>query len=372
VSNPKTVSKPDVASTSRPAIGADTARRITRKDVARWFSFRNASALYVFVVIFVVFSITIPQTFLTIGIWASLLDNQAVTAIAAIALVIPLSAGVFNLAIGSQVGLGSIAIGWLLVTIGVPLPLAIILTALMSAVIGLVAGLIIVRAHIDSFIATLGVSSLLAALITFLSGGRQILNMPASLSNFGIGRVFGITYAVIAMLIIAVIVWYVLERTPLGRRIYATGGNLEAARLSGIKTSFIIVGSLVACGLLTGVAGMVVTARLANADPTIGPAYLLPAFTAAFLGSTQFKSGRFNIWGTVVSVYVLAAGVKGLQLSGAPVWIPDAFNGAALLVAVGIASAARMSGRRSILDRMLGRNRPQTADTEAASGETPA
>jgi ribose transport system permease protein len=99
----------------------------------------------------------------------------------------------------------------------------------------------------------------------------------------------------------------------------------------------VVYGSLVACGLIAALAGILLTSRLGNADPTIGPGYLVPAFTAAFLGSTQFKSGRFNVWGTIVSVYVLATGVKGLQLSGAPVWIPDAFNGASLLVAVGLA-----------------------------------
>jgi ribose transport system permease protein len=130
----------------------------------------------------------------------------------------------------------------------------------------------------------------------------------------------------------------VLERTPLGRRIYATGGNIEAAKLAGVRTSVIIVGSLMVCGAVAALGGILLTARLGNADPTVGPSFLLPAFTAAFLGSTQFRRGRFNVWGTVLAVYVLAVGVKGLQLSGAPVWIPDAFNGAALILAVGMAA----------------------------------
>ena len=98
--------------------------------------------------------------------------------------------------------------------------------------------------------------------------------------------------------------------------------------------------------MIAALAGILLTSRLANADPTIGPGYLVPAFTAAFLGSTQFRSGRFNVWGTIVSVYVLAIGVEGLQLSGAPVWIPDAFNGASLLVAVGLARFQGIDVRR--------------------------
>lgn len=107
-----------------------------------------------------------------------------------------------------------------------------------------------------------------------------------------------------------------------------------------------IVLSLMACGAIASLTGVLLTARLANADPTVGPSYLLPAFTAAFLGSTQFKGGRFNVWGTVLAIYVLAIGVKGLQLAGAPVWIPDAFNGAALLLAVGMAKYAQRGSSR--------------------------
>lgn len=329
----------------------------TRAKVLRWAGFRNASALWVLAIIVIVFSITIPRTFLSPNTWTSLLDTQSVVAIAAIGLVIPLAAGAFNLAIGAQVGVASIMLGWLIIPAGVPIAVSIILTVVVAAVIGLVMGFIIVRFRIDSFIATLGVSSLIAALVTLLSGGRQILGMPTSLGDFGTGRVGGLTYPFIVMIVLALIVWYLLERTPLGRRVYATGGNPEAARLSGVRVDAVVIGSLVACGVLTGIAGVLVTARLGNADPTIGPGYLLPAFTAAFLGATQFRGGRFNVWGTVLSVYVLAAGVKGLQLSGAPTWIPDAFNGLALLVAVGLTASVRMAGRPSILDRLRSRAR---------------
>lgn len=91
---------------------------------------------------------------------------------------------------------------------------------------------------------------------------------------------------------------------------------------------------------------------MGTGDPTSGPSFLLPAFSAVFLGSTQFRDGRFNVWGTVVAVYVLAVGVQGLQLAGAPVWIPDLFNGIALLLAVGLAKF-RSEGRRSALHRLL-------------------
>lgn len=335
----------------------DVPTRSMWSTVRHALSFRNSSALWVLAFIFAVFSLTIPRTFLAPGTWVSLLDAQVVVAITAIAAVVPLAAGVFNLAIGVQVATASIMVGWLLVPLGLPLAVAIPVTVLASALIGLLTGVVIVRFRIDSFIATMGVSSLLTAFIVIMSGSRQILGMPAPLVDFSTGKVFGMTLPFLIMVLLAVIIWYLLERTPLGRRVYAVGGNAEAARLSGIRVGAVVIGTLTVSGALIGIAGVLLTAKLGNADPTIGPAYLLPVFTAAFLGSTQFRGGRFNVWGTVLSVYVLAVGIKGLQLSGAPSWISDAFNGAALLVAVALASSARVGGRRSLIDRLRKRSR---------------
>jgi ribose transport system permease protein len=332
-------------------------------NVLRSLSFRNASALWVMGAIVLYFSYSIPETFLAARTWKSLLDSQAIVAIAAIALVVPLSAGIFNLAIGAQVGVASIMIGWLLVPAGLPILISVLITLLAGAAIGFLISVLIVGFRIDSFIATLGASSLLLAFISFISGGRQILKMPPAFVDFGTDRIFGLTYPFLVMLGLAIVVWYVLERTPLGRRVYATGGNLEAARLSGIHVVAIVVGAMMASGLLTGIAGALMTARLGNADPTIGPAFMLPAFTAAFLGSTQFHHGRFNVPGTVLSVYVLATGIKGLQLSGVPTWVTDGFDGAALLIAVGLASAARNGSAKSLWRRFL-RPRRTTAQIE--------
>jgi len=115
----------------------------------------------------------------------------------------------------------------------------------------------------------------------------------------------------------------------------------------------VVVVALVCCGAIAAFSGLLVSSALGTGDPTIGPAYLLPAFSAAFLGSTQFRGGRFNVWGTVLAVYVLATGVKGLQLAGAPIWIPDLFNGVALLLAVGLAKYQGTARRAGAVKRLL-------------------
>lgn len=336
-------------------MAALTDRIPARRRLLAWLSFRNASALYVFAVLFLIFSLWIPDLFLRSTTWKSMLDDQAITAMVAVGLVIPLSAGAFNLAIGAEIGLAAIVVAWLLVPLGVPLVPALLLTLVAGALVGLFTGLLVVRARIDSFIATLGVSSILLALIHWISGGEQILDLGSGIAALGTNQLFGVTYPVYAMLIVALAVWYLLERTPAGRRVYATGGNPEAARLAGVRTGPVVIVSLVLCGVIAAIGGILISGRLATGDPTVGPAYLLPAFSAAFLGSTQFRGGRFNVWGTVIAVYVLATGVKGLQLAGAPTWIPELFNGVALLIAVGLSKMQAGARRTSAFGRLLGR-----------------
>jgi ribose transport system permease protein len=330
------------------------------RGAASALRFANVSALYVFVVIFIVFSIWIPDLFLTETTWRTLLDQQALTALVAVGLVIPLAAGVFDLAIGAEVGFGAILVAWLLTEAGMNVPLAIGLTICVGGLIGVVSGALIIRARIDSFIATLGLSSVLLAGVQWVSGGEQIINLGAGFQDIATTQILGITLPVYIMLAVALAVWYGLERTPAGRRVYATGGNIEAARLAGVRTSTVVVVALIASGAIAALAGLLISSRIATGDPTVGPSTLLPAFSAAFLGSTQFRGGRFNVWGTVVAVYVLAIGVKGLQLAGAPVWIPDLFNGLALLIAVAMAKY-QGSHRTAAIRRAISRRRPEHA-----------
>src|SRR4051794_31300686 len=162
-----------VADTDTDTATAPSARApepAPRRDlgrVARALSFRNISAIYVFVVIFVVFAIWVPDTFLAWGTWKALISSQAITALLAVGLVIALSAGAFDLSIGAALGFGSILVAWLLSKRGVAIVPALALTILGGLVVGLLNGLFVVKARIDSFIATLGMSSILLAMIAW-------------------------------------------------------------------------------------------------------------------------------------------------------------------------------------------------------------
>lgn len=307
-----------------------------RRKLFEALSPANISAVYLFLAMVALFSIWVPETFLTAGVWRSMLDNQSLTAMAAIAVAIPMAAGVFNLAIGAQIGFASILVASLIQRLGLPPITATSLTIVAGTLTGIVIALLVVKARIPSIIATLGMSSILIALTAWVSDSRQILELGREFQQFAVARVGGITMSTWLMILVALICWYVLECTPAGRRVFATGGNKRAAEFAGVRTTPVIVGCLAAAGAIAGLAGALASARTGTGDPTLGPGFLLPAFAAAMLGSTQLKRGRYNIWGTVIAVYVLATGITGLRLAGAPVWIPDLFNGIALLVAVAV------------------------------------
>ena len=299
-------------------------------------AFHNISAVYIWIAMVVLFSILVPETFPTVDTVRIVLADQALTAILAIGLVLPLAAGAFDLSIGSQLGLAAIVVAWMLSVQDLGPWISVLGTLAVGATVGLINGLLIVKAKISSFITTLGMSSIILAGISWISHDAQILDLGPDFQEIATHPIFGVPLSVYVMVVLAACVWYVLDSTHLGRAVYATGGNTEAARLSGVRTGLVVVSCLVSCSLLASVAGILLSSSLATGDPTIGPGYMLPAFAAAFLGSTQFRNGRFNVLGTVVAVYVLATGVKGLQLAGAPVWIPELFNGVALLVAVAV------------------------------------
>jgi ribose transport system permease protein len=295
----------------------------------------------------------VSAKFYTVGDLKTILESQTATALASVGLMIPMAAGAFDLAIGAEVGLGVVLVSWLLAKAGIPMVPAIAVTLIVGGFVGLVSAILITRIRIDSFIATLAISSVLTAAALWITSDEQIVGLSSTFDKISTQQVFGITVPVYILLGVSLCVWYVMEVTPLGRRVYATGGNIEAARLAGVATAKVITFSLIACGVLAALAGVVESASLGGGDPTIGPSYLLPAFTATFLGSTQFRRGRFNIWGTIVAVYVLQAGIQGLELAGAPVWIPDLFDGVALAAAVGLARFELRSESGAAIRRLL-------------------
>lgn len=296
------------------------------------------SGVVLFALVFATFAIWTPDTFLTAATWKSIASAQALTAILALALLFPLAAGVFDLSAAQNMGFCAIVCTALMVYqphLGV-VP-AILITLVIGSLVGAFNGILVSRIGVDSFIATLGTTSLLAAGAQIIGGGEYIEGFPSAFMSIASPAPFGVPVVLFYLLGLAVIAWYVLEHTPLGRRVYATGAGSDAARLAGVRTSRLVFGSFVVCGFGAALAGVLMASTLGTVNEGLGPQYLLPAFAAVFLGTTQLKPGRFNVWGTILAIYLLGTGVQGLQLVGGSAWVTELFNGVALIGAVSIA-----------------------------------
>jgi ribose transport system permease protein len=223
-----------------------------------------------------------------------------------------------------------------------PIPLAILITLAAGLVIGVVNGTLVIKARVDPFIATIGVSSVLLGLSEVIANGTTISSdIPSAFTDLGRTFVAKVPLTLAYVTVVALVLWYLLEQTPFGRRVYATGAARDAARLAGVKTDRIIFLSFLASAVLASLAGVVYGARIGAGPPNVGGNYLLPAFAAAFLGSTMIRPGRFNVPGLIVALFIVAIGINGLQLYGIPFWITDLYQGTVLIVAVVVARARR-------------------------------
>jgi ribose transport system permease protein len=303
------------------------------------------SGLYVWAILIVVFSLWVPDLFPTVQNFRIIASSQAVAAIVALGLLIPVACGVFDLSIA-----GSLAVSETLVVYmqanGHSTLVGIVCGLAAGLVVGLVNSLVVIKLRVDSFIATLGMSSILLAAVLGLTNGA-FLSGPGdtpTFTSFGQDKLWGLPLPVFYMLALGIVLWWLLEYTPIGRYLYGIGGNPQAARLAGVRVDRITTGAFCLSGVVAAFGGVVLAAELGSASSTVGDAYLLPAFSAVFLGATQIRPGRVNVLGTLIAIFLLATGVKGLQLAGAPNYIESLFNGAALIVAVAL--SARTSSRK--------------------------
>lgn len=300
--------------------------------------------------LFLVFSLALPRTFPTLDTVDSILSNQSIPAVLALAATVPVVTGAFDLSLGYGLGLAHVMVMQLIVNDGWSWPLACLVVVVGGTVAGVLNGVIVEFGRIDSFIATLGTGSMMYAVTGWVTGGGRIVprprGLPASFTDLYDSMFLGLPVPAFYVLGLAGVLWLVLERLPLGRYLYVIGSNPRAADLLGISTRKYTVYAFAASGLIVGFAGVLLAAQQQIGNPSVGLDYLLPAFVGALLGSTAIKPGRPNALGTVVAVAVLAVGLTGIGQLGADFWTVPLFYGGTLLIAVGLAgySARRRMG----------------------------
>ena len=304
--------------------------------------------LIVLVVLIVLFIILRPTTFPTAFTFSSLTSNRSIYALAALAVMVPMTANHFDLSVAGTIGISQILAIGLQTQQGLPWWLACVLVIALGAGVGLVNGVLVARIKINSFIATLGTGSVLLGLLQWYTEGRQVVGDLAPEFIAMSARIPGtpVPMALVYVIVLALVLWVVFEFTPVGRYLYVIGDNPRAAELNGIPETRLVTSAFVISGLIAAFAGLVLQSQLRIGQSTVGQEFLLPAFTGALLGATCIRPGRTNVWGTLVAVALLAVTVAGLNQLGAPFFVEPLFNGLMLTVAVGLSvTAARRRDR---------------------------
>jgi ribose transport system permease protein len=288
-------------------------------------------------ILILIFSLVLPHSFPTDLTVRGILSDQMPVLFLAFGEMIVIACGHYDLSVGYGIGATSILVVGMQVQSHMSWELAILVTLAAGLFIGLVNGVLVHYARINSFIATLGTGYAVYSFSEWYTGGSQIAgNLPARFSSLT-GTVLGIPFPAIFAVAIALLLWICFEYLPLGRYMYALGSNERASELTGIPRGRYIVGAFMASGLLTAIGGIFVGSELGVGQSNLGPEYLLPAFVGALLGATTVRPGRVNVWGTCVAVLILAVGVSGLEQLGVSFFVEPLFDGATLIIAVGLA-----------------------------------
>ncbi|MGE0505231.1 MAG: ABC transporter permease [Solirubrobacterales bacterium] len=338
------MASPTVAQPSEKEGGPRSPGQILLGWAERYALVMGLAALIVF---FAVWPKT-SDTFLTTINIQNVLATQAVISIAAIAVLVPLVCGEFDISVGAVLGLSTYAVASALEH-SFPLILGILVGIAITAVIGAVIGWIVAYLKANSIIITLGAATLVTGLVSLYSHNQSIVGVPQPLAEFGGGLTLGIPRPTWVLIVVALLVWYMLRFTVYGRQLLMVGSSARAAQLVGVRTKRVVFTAFLLSATLAGVAGVVGLARAGSATPEIGPGYTLPAVAAVFLGSTTIRPGQFNVPGTIVGVFFVAVTVNGLTLAGTADWVDPVFNGAAVIVAVSVSTL--------LLNRRGGRGR---------------
>ena len=294
------------------------------------------------VLLALMFAILLPDTFPTMINLRSIIGDKAIIAILSLAVMIPMVTGKIDLTVGYGIVLWHILAISLQTLYGFPWPVAVIVVLAAGALVGFFNGVLVEIAQIDSFIATLGTGTILYAIAMWHTQGHQVVGVaPEGFYAIAGTFLFDLPITGYYVLALTLALWIALEYLPLGRYFYAIGANPKAAALNGIPVRRYTIVAFISSGLLTAFAGVILASRLRIGQASVGLEYLLPALVGAFLGSTTIKPGRVNVWGTIVGVTILAIGISGIQQFGASFFVEPLFNGATLLVAIGIAGYAQ-------------------------------
>lgn len=270
----------------------------------------------------------------------NVLRQISILAIASLGMTVAMAVGEIDMSVGTVIGLTcTMAMG--LITIqGLDAGITIVLVLLVGLGIGVINATVTIFCKIPSIIVTLGMQSIITGILYMYSGGKATYGVnPPIYSFIGQTRLAGIPMLVIIMIIFTVVTYFILNKTIIGRYLYATGGNELTARLSGINTRKYKFAGMMISAVMASIAGILLAAKLGSGQPSAGDSYTLEALSAVFIGMTTIKLGQANVLGTIIGVVLMGVLSNGLNLMGLSYFIQDMAKGFVMIAAVAISAS---------------------------------
>jgi ribose transport system permease protein len=312
---------------------------------------RHYGSLIGMAAIVLFFWVMLPDTFMTARNWLNISQQLAMLIVVAVTMTVVMVMGDFDLSVGAMASLAGVAAA-VLFTFGWPVWAAVLAAVLLGLVGGLINGALVSLIGILPFVATLATLTMYSGAAFMVSDGKTIFGkaIPESFAAFAktgipIGTVADkpavLPWLTVLALAITAAVWVVLEQTTYGRRLYAIGGNAEAARLAGVKVAWLRLSAFAFTGVGAAVAGLMYAARVASANPTQGDGLMLTAIAAVFLGMTVTRDGQPRVLASLAGVVVLGVMDNGLTQLQVDSYVREVMVGAIILLAVSISALGR-------------------------------
>ena len=304
----------------------------------------GATGPFVGLIAMCIFLSLATDTFFSLRNFLNVMDQVTVIGVMAIGMTLVILIGGIDLSVGSVLALAAMVMGYLGNTMGLPFPLAILAAILAGGLCGAVSGLMITGLSMPPFIATLAMMSIARGIASMITDGEQIVGFPDWFSNLAIIRYGGFVSATVAtMLVLAFVFWVFLRFRPAGRALYAIGGSPEVARLAGIHVKAATVWVYTVSGLMAGLAGIILSARLDSAQPSSGLGYELDTIAAVVIGGASLAGGVGGIAGTAVGVLIIGFLRNGLNLLHVSPFVQQVIIGVVIAIAV---AADKLRARR--------------------------
>lgn len=299
------------------------------------FSLSGATGPLIGLIVLCAFLSVATDSFLSLRNFLNILDQVTVIGIIAVGMTFVILIGGIDLSVGSVLALAMMVLGFVNVEMGLPMGAAIPAALLAASVAGLVSGLLITEFKVPPFIATLAMMSIARGLASMITNGSQIIGFPPWFNMGAIIRYGGILTMTVAVMLVVFVIALLFQRyREGGRALYAIGGNSEVARLAGINVRRITVLVYTACAALSGLAGVLLAARLDAVQPTIGIAYELDAIAAVVIGGTSLSGGTGGIGGTIIGVLIIGVLRNGLNLLSVSPFLQAVIIGLVIVMAV--------------------------------------